>query len=224
MKNRILIALTSHDKKGDTGATTGAYLPEVAHPYAVFKNAGYDVDLVSVRGGPIPLDGVERADAVSVAFLADSAVAAQLRDSAASASVDASRYDAIFFAGGHGTMWDFPDATAFQRAAADIYDAGGIVSAVCHGPAALVNVRLANGAQLVSGKTVSAFTNAEERAAGLADTVPFLLEDRLVALGARHEAAPLWQQKVVVSDRLVTGQNPASATGVAEAVVKLLRA
>ena len=222
---RVLFALTSHDKKGTTsGEPTGAYLPEIAHPHAVFVAAGYTVDLVSTRGGPVPLDGVDRSDAVSAAFLDDVEIARQLRESPASTSVDPARYAAIFFAGGHGAMWDFPDAQAFSNAASAIYDAGGVVGAVCHGPAGLVNVRLSNGGYLVAGKAVTAFTNEEERAVKLDTLVPFLLETRLRERGARFEGAPNWQEKVVVSERLVTGQNPASAAGVAKAMVTVLDA
>lgn len=224
MSKRILMAVTSHDKKGNTGEPTGAFVPEMAHPRAVFTQAGYTVELASTRGGPVPLDGVDRNDPVVVAFLDDPQVQKELRDSPASSSVDAARYDAIFFAGGHGAMWDFPDAQDFANAATRIYEAGGVVGAVCHGPAALVGVKLDSGELLVKGKRVSAFTNEEERAVKLDQVVPFLLESRLVELGAVHEAAPLWQEKVVTSDRLVTGQNPASAGGVAKAMVALLDA
>ncbi|HYQ15621.1 MAG TPA: type 1 glutamine amidotransferase domain-containing protein, partial [Polyangiaceae bacterium] len=181
---RILIALTSHDKKGSTGQPTGAYVPEVAHPHAVFVAAGYEVDLASTRGGRVPLDGVERSDAIVAAFLDDPELARELRESTASSSVDAARYDAIFFAGGHGAMWDFPDATAFSDAARRIYEAGGVVGAVCHGPAALVNLRLSDGKLLIAGKKVSAFTDDEERAVKLDRVVPFLLQSRLQELGA----------------------------------------
>jgi len=222
---RILIALTSHDKKGTTsGEPTGAYLPEIAHPHAVFVAAGYAVDLASTRGGPVPLDGVDRSDAVSAAFLDDPDATRQLRESIASTSVDPARYSAILFAGGHGAMWDFPDAQAFSEAARTIYEVGGVVAAVCHGPAGLVNVRLSNGRYLVADKAVSAFTNEEERAVKLDKVVPFLLETRLVERGAHFEGAAMWQEKVVVSERLVTGQNPASAAGVAKAMVGLLDA
>jgi putative intracellular protease/amidase len=224
MKKRILMAVTSHDKKGSTGQATGAYVPEMAHPLAVFKAAGYQVDLVSTRGGQVPLDGVDRQDPVVAAFLDDPELQRQLRESPASTGVDASRYDAIFFAGGHGAMWDFPDAKGFTDAAARIYDAGGVVGAVCHGPAALVSVRLANGKLLIDGKRVSAFTNSEEKAVKLDQVVPFLLQSRLEQLGAQHQAAPNWQEKVVTSERLVTGQNPASAAGVAKAMVAELEA
>ncbi|HVY39813.1 MAG TPA: type 1 glutamine amidotransferase domain-containing protein [Polyangia bacterium] len=221
MTKRILIATTSHTRKGDTGQPTGAYLPEIAHPHAVFRRAGYAVELASVRGGAVPLDGVEGADVASLTFLDEHRET--LAHSLPAAAVDPARYDAIFFAGGHGAMWDLPDDAAFMRASAAIYERGGVVAAVCHGPAALVNVRLSNGAFLVAGRQVSAFTNAEERAVGLDRVVPFLLEDRLNARGAQHVPGPLWQANVVASDRLVTGQNPASATGVAEAVIETLQ-
>jgi putative intracellular protease/amidase len=220
MTHRVLIAMTSHDKKGDTGQPTGAYLPEVAHPYAVFARANYEIEFATVRGGEVPLDGVEGADAASLSFL--EAHRDDLAKTPAAADVDASRFDVIFFAGGHGAMWDFPESTAFANVASKIYEHGGMVAAVCHGPAALVNLKLANGEYLVAGKKVSAFTNEEERAVGLDNVVPFLLADALVERGALHQPAPLWQKQVVIDGRLVTGQNPASATGVAEAVVGVL--
>jgi putative intracellular protease/amidase len=121
-------------------------------------------------------------------------------------------------------MWDFADDVGLARAAATIYERGGVVAAICHGPAALVNLRLSNGAYLIAGKRVAAFTNDEERAAELDQVVPFLLADALAARGAEHVAAPNWQANVIVSERLVTGQNPASAAGVAEEVARLLGA
>ncbi|WP_437957236.1 type 1 glutamine amidotransferase domain-containing protein [Sorangium sp. So ce119] len=222
MTQRVLIAMTSHDEKGATGQPTGAYLPEIAHPYAEFTKAGLAVDFASTRGGRVPLDGVDDADPASAPFLDGGALAGRVHDSLPAASVDPSRYAAIFFAGGHGTMWDFPENEAFARVAASIYERGGVVGAVCHGPAALVNVRLSSGQHLVAGKAVSAFTNEEERAVKLDAVVPFLLQDRLVERGALFQPAAPWQKQVVVAERLVTGQNPASAAGVAEAMVRLL--
>lgn len=221
MNQRILIATTSHSTKGSTGQPTGAYLSEVAHPYDVFVRAGFSVDLASVRGGEIPLDGVEDADEASRAFL--KARGGELKRSIAAQDVDASRYDAIFFAGGHGAMWDLPDNGDFAKVARIIYERGGAVAAVCHGPAALVNIELSDGSYLVAGKRVSAFTNEEEEQVKLSSVVPFLLADKLTERGAQHEGTAPWQKHVVVSERLVTGQNPASSAGVAEAVVELLR-
>jgi putative intracellular protease/amidase len=223
MTKRILIATTSHDKKGSTGEPTGAFVPEVAHPYAVFQRAGFEIDFASVRGGKVPLDGLDDKDPVSQAFLADESVLRRIHSSQKSSDVEPAKYDAIFFAGGHGAMWDLPDDVAFARVASAIYERGGVVSAVCHGPAALVNVRLANGSYLVAGKTVSAFTDDEERAVKLERVVPFLLSQKLAERGARLAAAPNWQEKVSSDARLVTGQNPASSAGVAQRVVGLLR-
>lgn len=223
MTQRILIAVTSHAQKGNTGEPTGAYLPEITHPLEVFRKAGFEVDYVSVRGGRVPLDGVDRKDPVNAAFLDDPSAVDKLHASAAPGAIEPGKYAAIFFAGGHGTMWDFPDDPTLPKLAASIYDGGGVVGAVCHGPAGLVNVKLASGQYLVAGKDVAAFTNDEERAAGLAEVVPFLLADKLVERGAKHHPAANWQKQVVTSERLVTGQNPASAAGVAEAMVELLR-
>lgn len=145
------------------------------------------------------------------------------RDTPRLEGLDVSRYDAVFYAGGHGTMWDFPRDPDVARVGREVYERGGVVAAVCHGPAALVNLTLSDGTYLVAGKRVAGFTNDEEKAAGVADVVPFLLADALVGRGARHEPGPDWQAQVVVDGRLATGQNPASATPLAEEVVKLLR-
>jgi putative intracellular protease/amidase len=158
-----------------------------------------------------------------VAFLDNPEKMVQVENTLHPAQVDSSQYDAIFYAGGHGTMWDFPQTPDLDRIAAAIYEQGGIVSAVCHGPAGLLNIQLSDGAYLVAGKAVASFTNEEEAAVGLTEVVPFLLESKLIERGATVEKAPNFQSKVVVSDRVVTGQNPASAPGVAEAIVALLK-
>lgn len=222
MKKKILIALTSHDVLGSTGKPTGAYLSELTHAHAVFTQAGHDVDFVSVKGGRVPLDGVDRKDPTNAAFLDDAAWVAALHASQAPSQINPGAYDAIYYAGGHGTMWDFPSDAELARQAAAIYERGGVVGAVCHGPAGLLPIRLSNGEPLVKGKAVAAFTNDEEAAVGLTGIVPFLLADALVALGAVHQPAAKWAKNVIVSERLVTGQNPASAKGVAEAMCALL--
>ena len=218
---KILMALTSH---GDLAGLrpTGYYLSEAAHPWRVFLDAGYTVDLVSTAGGEPPVDGEDLSDPVQQAFVDDAEMQAKLRSTPRFADVDVSQYDAVFFAGGHGTMWDFPDDRDLGVVARDVYEAGGVVAAVCHGPAALVGVSLSDGRPLVEGKQVAAFTNSEEEAAGLTDAVPFLLQSRLEELGAKHTGAADFQPHVVTDGRLVTGQNPASATGVAQAVVAAL--
>lgn len=223
--SRILFVLTSHDRKGPAGADaapSGFYLSEVSHPYRVFAEAGHAVDFVSPRGGKTHVDGFELNDPVNAAFWNNPMLRGATENTLTPSQVDPRAYAAIFYAGGHATMWDFSDNEELAAIAADIYARGGVVAAVCHGPAGLVNVKLPDGRYLVDGKDVSAFTNDEERAVGLYDVVPFLLADALKARGARHLPAPDFQAQVVVSDRLVTGQNPASAMGVARAVLPLL--
>jgi putative intracellular protease/amidase len=219
---KILLVLTSHDRLGDTGRSTGFYLPEAAHPWHELTAAGYSVDLISPAGGKPPIDGADLDDPVQRAFLDDPAMSEQLADTRRPEAVDAAAYDAIFFAGGHGTMWDFRGNATLAGLASDIYQAGGVVGAVCHGPAGLVDVTLADGSPLVAGKRVAAFTNAEERAVGLTDVVPFLLADALTERGAKHEPAPEFTEHVVVDGRLVTGQNPASAAAAGRAVAEVL--
>ncbi len=222
MSQKILIVLTSHDTLGNTGKETGFYLPEVSHPVAVFDRAGLTVEYVSPQGGKAPMIGIDRADPLNAAFLDNPEKMAQVENTLHPTQVNPSEYAAIFYAGGHGTMWDFPDNEDLTHLAANIYEQGGIVGAVCHGPAGLVNIQLSNGNYLVAGKVVSGFTNEEEKAVGLAEVVPFLLEEKLIERGATVDKAPNFQAKVAVSDRLVTGQNPASATDVAEQMVMLL--
>jgi putative intracellular protease/amidase len=217
MSKRILIALTSHDDLGGL-EKTGYYVPEAAHPWEIFRRAGYEVDVASVRGGEPPQDGFDPGDPAQVAFLA----APEARDTARLSDLDASRYDAVLYAGGHGTMWDFPDDPDVIRVGREVYERGGVVAAVCHGPSALVNLTLSDGSYLVAGKRVAAFTNEEEELRGVTHVVPFLLADKLVERGAEHEPGPNWQAQVVVDDRLATGQNPASAAPLAERVLEVL--
>ena len=219
---RILIVLTSNNTLGNTGKETGFYLPEVTHPEAVFEKAGFAIDYVSPQGGKAPMIGIDLSDPLNQAFLDQPEKMAKAENTLRPADVDPTQYAAIFYAGGHGTMWDFPENEELAAIAAQIYEQGGIVSAVCHGPAGLVNIKLSNGDYLVTGKTVAAFTNEEEVAVGLSEVVPFLLQDKLIERGATHTKAENFQAHVVSSDRLVTGQNPASATGVGEQVVGLI--
>ncbi|MDW6066131.1 type 1 glutamine amidotransferase domain-containing protein [Streptomyces sp. FXJ1.4098] len=219
---KILLALTSHQELGETGRTTGFYVGEAAHPWKVLSDAGYEVDLVSVSGGRPPMDGRDLSDPIQKAFLEDPRIAEKLAATARPEDITPGDYDAIVYVGGHGTVWDFPDSAGLAGIGRDIYEAGGAVAAVCHGPAGLVNLKLSNGAYLVDGKNVAAFTNSEEAAVGLTDVVPFLLQSKLEERGAKHTGAPDFEPHVVVDGRLVTGQNPASATALGEALVKVL--
>jgi putative intracellular protease/amidase len=213
----ILLALTSHDDLGGL-RPTGFYVPDAAHSWRVFQAAGFAVDLVSVRGGRPPMEGFDGRDPTQREFVNLPDLASTRR----AAEVDAVGYDAIFFVGGHGAMWDFPDDTALARLARDIHEADGVVAAVGHGTSALVNLTLSDGTYLVDGKEVSAFTNAEEEAVHLTGVVPFLLQTALEDRRAKHVAAANFEGQVSVAERLVTGQNPASTTRTAEEVVRLL--
>ena len=222
---KILCVVTSNNVKGATGIPTGFWLSELTHPLEKFVAAGFEFELASIKGGKPPIDGdsLDFSDAVNKKFWDDKNFQRKLENSLRLDDVNAADFDAIFFAGGHGVMWDFADSAAIDKVTREIYERGGIVSAVCHGPAALVNVKLSDGKFLVDGKKLTSFTNGEEAAVQATDIVPFLLETELKNHGAIHHAAANWSNHVEVDGRLVTGQNPASAAAVGEAVVKLLR-
>ncbi|RWX03897.1 type 1 glutamine amidotransferase domain-containing protein [Flavobacterium cerinum] len=223
MEKKILFVVTSHDKKGSTGEPTGFYLGEAAHPWEVLHDAGYVIDFVSPKGGKAPVDGFDLTDPVNKKFWENAEYHKKIENTLKPSEVKAGDYAAIYYAGGHGAMWDFADNTALQQIAATIYEKGGIVGAVCHGPAGLVNIKLSNGKYLVDGKKINAFTNEEEEAVGLTKVVPFLLEDGLIKHGAKFEKSGLWQVHVTVDNRVVTGQNPQSAKGVGEAILAQLK-
>lgn len=220
---KVLFVLTSHDRKGNTGQPTGFYVPEAAHPWNVLQQRDVEVDFVSPKGGRPPMDGLAGADAVCRRFLDSEDIKRKLDATPTPEGISSGEYAGILFVGGHGTMWDFPGNSALARIAAEIYEAGGIVGAVCHGPAGLVNLKLSNGDYLVEGRRVAAFTDDEEKAVGLDGVVPFLLASTLRERGAILVPAPNWQENVVVDGRLVTGQNPASANGVGCEIARLLR-
>lgn len=222
-EKRVLLVLTSNDDLGGI-RKTGYYVGEAAHPWKEFTEAGFRVDVASIAGGVPPHDGRDETDEVQNAFFADPSIAAQLADTPKLADVDASQYDAVLYVGGHGTMWDFPNDPAVNATGRTVYERGGVVAAVCHGPSALVGITLGDGTPLVAGRKVAAFTNAEEAAVELTDVVPFLLADELEAKGATHVPGPDFTEQVVVDERLVTGQNPQSATRVGREIVALLAA
>lgn len=219
MKKKILFVVTSHDKKGDTGQPTGYYLGEVSHPWEVLHEAGYEIDFVSPKGGKAPVDGFNLDDAVNRKFWENEQYRGKVENTLKPADIKPEDYAAIFYAGGHGAMWDFAQNTALAAIAATIYENNGIVGAVCHGPAGLVNIKLSNGSYLVDGRKINAFTNEEEIAVGLEKIVPFALETQLIARGAVFEKSGLWQSHVAVDARIVTGQNPQSAKAVGEAML-----
>ncbi|KAK2070556.1 hypothetical protein P8C59_005041 [Phyllachora maydis] len=229
MGKKVLVILTSHGKLGATDKPTGWYLPEFAHPYDVFVKAGLELTVASPLGGHAPLDpaSVEASkdDASSQAFLEQQTAlwekTAPLKDFVGRAD----QFDAVFVPGGHGPMFDLATDATSQAVLAEFADKGKVVAAVCHGPAALVGVRLpSTGELLVRGRRVTGFTNAEEDQVGLSNVMPFLLETRLnEASGGKFvKSAEPWGVKVVEDGRLITGQNPASAKALGEALVKAL--
>jgi putative intracellular protease/amidase len=216
MSKKILFVVTSHDKKGNTGQPTGYYLAEVSHTWDVLHNAGYEIDFVSPQGGKAPVDGFDLKDTINNKFWSNTEYWNKIENTMKPSEVKPNEYAAIFYAGGHGTMWDFADNKELANIASIIYENNGVVSAVCHGPAGLVNIKLSDGKYLVEGKKINAFTNEEEIAVGLDKVVPFMLETKLIERGAKFEKSGLWQNHVVVDQRVVTGQNPASAKSVGE--------
>ncbi len=221
---KVLIVVTSHSQMGTTGKTTGYYLPEVSHPVSQLEERGLKVDIVSPKGGKAPMDpnSCDLSDPINKAFLGRQDLLNKIENTLRPQDVNPIEYQAILYAGGHGTMWDFPENRVLANIASQIYENGGIVAAVCHGPAALVNIKLNNGRYLVEGKRLTAFSNAEEEAAELTDVMPFLLESKLVDRGAVYSKASLWQEHVVTDQRLVTGQNPASAKEVGKQIAMLV--
>lgn len=223
---RVLVVLSSHGELGDTGRPTGWFLAEAAHPWKVFRDAGYAVDFASPEGGAPPIDPKSMNvddDPVNAAFMRDPAVQAAITTTPRLADVDAAGYDGIWLAGGHGTMWDFRGDADLARLVRDTWTAGGTVGAVCHGPAGLLDVEIPGEGLLVDGRRMTAFSDAEERIVALEDVVPYLLETELREQGADfHFAREPFDPHVEVDGRLVTGQNPASAEPAAERMVRVI--
>jgi putative intracellular protease/amidase len=224
---KILMVLTSHGQLGNTGKATGLWLEELAAPYYVFKDAHAEVTLASPAGGKPPVDpNSEAPDGQTDAtrrFLADGEAMQALEHTGKLAEMEPASFDAVFYPGGHGPLWDLADNDSSRRLIEAMYARGKPVAAVCHGVAALRQARGPFGLPLVRGKSVTGFADSEERAAGLADAVPFLVEDMLKEAGGVYSKAADWQAHVVTSDNLITGQNPASSAGAARAVVQQLR-
>lgn len=220
---RILMIVTSHAELANTGTKTGFWLEELAAPYLAFVEAGSNVDICSPKGGQPPADPKSENDPTAAVkkFLADPKAMAKLASTIRIADVS-EPYDAYFVVGGHGVMWDLAVDAQLQALLASAYASGKVIAAVCHGPAALVNVRLPNGSFLCNGKRVAGFSNAEEAAVGLDKVVPFALQSMLTDRGGKYENGPLWGSFVVADGALITGQNPASSLAVANAALQAL--
>jgi putative intracellular protease/amidase len=225
---RILFVVTSAERMGNAPDPTGSWLEEVAAPYYAFKDARCEVTLASPKGGAAPIDPKSNAEENQTAstrrFEADAKAKAALATTVPLSSINPDAYDAIFFAGGHGTMEDFPTSANVKHLVETFYAAHKPVSSVCHGPACLVAATKPNGEALIHGHRFTCFTDEEETIVGLADTVPFMLETRLRAQGGIASTAAPFATNVVVDGHVITGQNPASAIPVAESVIHQLRA
>ena len=224
----VLIVLTSHTSLGNTGKVTGFYFDEMATPYWALVDAGHKVTVASIAGGAamhdpgsVNADPEKRPEAV-VRFLSDTTAMTKLTNTPSIDVIDPDRFDAVFLPGGHGTMYDFPQNLALANVVGSIWDKGGAIAAVCHGPAGLVGALRADGKPLVEGLRVNAFTDAEEAAVNLTKEMPFPLESKLRKQGAIFEKSENFQPHAVRDGRLVTGQNPASALLVAEHLVATL--
>ena len=222
----ILMVLTSHAQLGSTGKKTGFWLEEFAAPYYAFKDAGASVTLASPAGGQPPLDPKsDAADAQTDAtrrFKADTAAQAALADTARLATVSGDAFDAVFYPGGHGPLWDLADDRASIKLIETMSAAGKTVAAVCHAPAVFRHALASDGQALVKGRRVTGLTNSEEDAAQLSQIVPFLVQNMLVENGGKYSKGPDWQPHVVTDGKLITGQNPASSLPAAQAVLAQL--
>lgn len=223
MKKRILIIASNANAIGPNNRRTGTFLPEVAHPYAVFDKAGYQIDFATLSGDHPYLDALNlAADPDNLKFLTGDGWA-EMQKAVKLGDIDVSVYDAIFVPGGLAPMVDMPENPLLKKVIAETYERGAVISAVCHGPVSLLNVKLSDGSYLVNGKNIASFTTAEEDNYARPD-VPFDLQTALTAQGAIYHVVAPWGANSIQDGRLVTGQNPASAKGVAEKVVALLNA
>lgn len=224
---KILVVLTSHDRLGDTGKKTGFWLEEFTTPYYALKDGGAELVLASPHGGQPPLDPKsDEPDAQTESterFANDVAAKKQLASTLKLSDVKAEDFDGVFYPGGHGPMWDMPDNPTSITLLESFVRADKPVAAVCHAPAALVNIRDANGDYLLKGRKVTGFSNTEEDGVGLSEVVPFLLEDKLKERGGMYSKGADWGAYALVEGKLITGQNPASSQLVAEKLLEQLK-
>ena len=220
---KILMVLTSHDQLGTTGLKTGFWLEEFASPYYAFKDAGAEITVASPRGGQPPLDPKSDDPAAqteaTLRFKSDPAAQAVLADTRILVGLSPKNFDAVFYPGGHGPLWDLAEDSASIEFIQGMLATGKPVAAVCHAPGVLRHVRTPSGVSVIKGKAVTGFSNAEEQAVGLATTVPFLVEDMLKEAGGEYSCGPDWHAHVVTDGLLITGQNPASSAPAARALL-----
>ena len=224
---KVLIVLTSHNQLGNTGQNTGFWLEEFATPYYIFKDANIDITLASPDGGQPPLDPKsDEPDFHTEAterFKGDSDAQAALANTLKLSDISPDDYDAIFYPGGHGPLWDLAEDRNSIALIEKMYASGKPVAAVCHAPAVFRHTKTPDGSFLINGKSVTGFSNSEEDAVQLSGIVPFLLEDELKAKGANYSKVDDWHPYAITDGNLITGQNPASSDAVAKAVLEAIK-
>lgn len=220
---KVLFVVTSHGELGNTGKPTGYWLSEVTHPWSVL-DGHFEIDVVSPKGGKPPVTGFDMSDPINKKYWDSPEWQEKMNNTMTPDQVKPEDYVAIFYAGGHGAMWDFPDNKELAEIAQKIWMNDGYVSAVCHGPSGLINIMLPDGVNLIKGKRLDSFTNAEEIANGTANVVPFLLQTVLESKGCIYDCAAPWSDHVVVDGHLITGQNPQSALSLGRALLAALSA
>ncbi|MBA6398710.1 type 1 glutamine amidotransferase domain-containing protein [Colwellia sp. BRX10-4] len=228
MTKQILMVLTSHDELGNTGQKTGFWVEEFAAPYYAFIDAGVEVTLATPKGGQAPIDPTSTLEDFQTAatdrYDADSEAQAKIANTLILASVNEADFDAVFYPGGHGPLWDLTDNTDSITLIENFLKAGKAVATVCHASAALLNVKQASGDFAVKGKAVTGFTNSEEEAVQLTEVVPFLVEDELIKRGGEYQKAQDWHAFAIQDGLIITGQNPASSALAAEKLLTHLSA
>lgn len=223
---KVLFVLTSHDQLGNTGHKTGFWVEEFAAPYYVFKDAGFDITIVTPKGGQAPIDPTSEAESALTGatdrYYKDESVQQLIAHTKKLSDVSASDFDGVFYPGGHGPLWDLANDADSIKLIKDFYKTKKPIGAVCHAPGVFKDVVLDNGEPFVKGKNVTGFSNSEETAVKLVDVVPFLVESELIKLGGHYSKGADWSVHVVKDGLLVTGQNPASSENVAKELIQLL--
>ena len=227
-KKKVLAVVTSHKYMKNEKDKTGLWLSELVHFYDCLKLAGYEIDIVSTKGGKVPLDPKSLLpilmDNTTKEYHLDPYFISKLDNTISIDEINSEEYCCIYFAGGHGTLWDFPNQNNIQKITASIYEKGGVVAAVCHGPAALLNVHLSDGTHLLEGKTVTGYTNIEESLLFATSKIPFKLQNELTSRASHFSKSTVpFTSHVVESERVITGQNPQSARAVGEKTLRFLQ-
>jgi putative intracellular protease/amidase len=224
MRKNILFVLTSCTEMGDSGRPTGFHLGETVEPWRILEDAGFEIDVATMNGRRSAMVGYDPANTDHSEFLTDVQISGKLNNPLRLARTDPERYAAVYFVGGHGAMWDFHADTEIERIVISLHENGGVISAICHGQAALVNIKKRSGEHFVSGRRLTSFSHEAEKERGLENVVPFSLQHTLEEHGAHYTCAPGRAPHVVADGRLITGQNPASASELGRRMVTVLTA